>query len=1072
MPKKKTVRGPSSTQMAASQKAQVAYFAITGATRRRPDDVQSASSIVDLVDAAPDADSLVLDKAAALSGTRKDGTSPAVDNNSRFLEEHARRKAEEVGDAEDAASAGELENAPAHPESVREQDEPACGASHDERARANEGASETLDAVVPPGAPGVVDSASIPEELSRLRDHYMMSPRAVQAIAKHCLARSVGDAQDAEWATSAGDSEDAPAHAESVRVQDEPACGASHCKDAQANEGASETLDAVVPPGAPGVFDSASICEELSDQFSTVLHGSEQNAAEVVFNDASESLGLPSEPRRGATVGHGVAHPSAAVSGDNVAGMWTQENANVNPKCAATSQKNPSTTIHEMKGTHKAIREEIEPIVSLADNCVRKAQGTASKSVTDDILTKMKHDLEQQNQALEAAIERMAAATQLVDPNDKFFSKLDRVLIEWQEEQGPAEGAVIPTVQPNPHSSVQDQLQNEISLKMALQSKIELLLRVGNQKKDADVINEAQEKLTKIQSDIVLCQAQLAMIGNCCDAPANAHISPSSVKREGQRASPGPAALAVPDGANGDVAVIIQPPDSAALRVASACRREAIMRFSFAGKCFFLMAALVSLSAPVAPYCIPVAPAVLLFMLGVYQTQYASSVLDEEKSQAEEDDRDGGHDHNFVDFGAMSQTPWKLEQASILLSLLLLISCLAFGYALYTTMDMLGTPACTVDQTFQTRFTPSCKDPVAAEQGVSHGAQTISNAAAVSASTNVSLSPSSEGSEASDPSIPASANPDQAPIPPAGGAEEAPLPAFVGASSPTLEPAGGEFTGYGWVILNASDEYDWLIYSQDANADLICNVSSGGEGLKHSVLILDSGIVKTRACCRSCGGPSEIVVGNYRVIPGPTVTVKLLLAGSASAADLNVDLTPLQDRVASLVKIDSRLIVSKEAIGASQNSFTAYISLRIVSVSAQTAAQLARQAQQINVDELNVAGGGLIVSRVEVSIFDPSVDLAEAPGVDAGPDLDNVTVVSEIARPSHSCVNAISESQYKASVRSCNDANVCVGNVIKTTYLLSCPANVYITGLSAVVMLTLAIFVCTYTRFAIRVLER
>jgi hypothetical protein len=1073
MPKKKMVRGPSSTQMAAAQKAQAAYFAITGATRRRPGDVQSASSIVDLVDAAPDADSLVLDqaaKAAALSGTREDGSAPDVDNNSRFLEEHARRKAEEVGDAEDAASAGELEDAPAHPESVREQDEPACGASHAKRARANKGASETLDVLVPPGAPGVFDSASIPEELSRLRDHHMMSQRAVQAIAKHCLARSVGDAQDAAGATSAGDSEDAPAHAESVREQDEPAYGANHCKDAQANEGASETLDAVVPPGAPGVFDSASIRQELSDQVSTVLHGSEQHAAEVVLSDASESLELPSEPRRGATVGHGVAHPSAAVPEDNVAGMWTQENANVNPKCEATSQKNPTTTTHEMKGTHKAILQE--QIVSLADNCARKVEGTASKSVTDDILTKMKHDLEQQNQELEAAIDRMAAATQLVDPKDKFFSKLERVLIEWQKEQGSAEVAVIPTVQPNPNSSVQDQLQNEISLKMALQSKIELLLRVGNKKKDADVIKEAQEKLTKIQSDIVLCQAQVAMIGNSCDAAANAHISPSSVKREGQGASPGPAALAVPDGANGDVAVVIQPPDSAALRVASACRREAIMRFSFAGKCFFLMAALVSLSAPVAPYCIPVAPAVLLFMLGVYQTQYASSVLEEEQSQAEEDDRDEGHDHKFVDFGAMPQTPWKLEQASILLSLLLLISCLAFGYALYTTMDMLGTPACTVDQTFQTRFTPSCKDPVSAEQGVSHGTQTISNAAAVSASTPVSSSPSSEGSEALDPSIPASANPDHAPIPPAGGVEETPLPAFVGASSPTLEPAGGDFTGYGWVILNASDEYDWLIYSQDANADLSCNVSSGGEGLKHRVLILDSGIVKTRACCRSCGGPSEIIVGNYRVIPGPTVTVKLLLAGSASAADLNVDLTPLQDRVASLVKIDSRLIVSKEAMGARQNSFTAYISFRIVSVSAQTAAQLARQAQQINVDELNVAGGGLIVSRVEVSIFDPSVDLAEAPGVDAGPDLDNVTVVSEIARPSHSCVNAISESQYKASVRSCNDANVCVGNVIKTTYLLSCPANVYITGLSAVVMLTLSIFVSTYTRFAIRVLER
>jgi hypothetical protein len=793
---------------------------------------------VHLVDAAHDADSPPAD----LPGTREDGIAPAVDYHSRFLEDHARRKAEEVGDAEDAASAGELEDAPAHAESVREQDDPECGASHCKDAQAKEGASETLDAVVPPGAPGVFDSASIPEELSRLRDHYRMSPCAVQAIAKHCLARSVGDAHDAEGTTSAGDAEDAPAHAESVREHNEPACGACHEKDAQAKEGASETLDAVAgaPPGAPGVFDSASIREELSDQVSTGLHGSEQNAAEVAFNDASESLELPTDPRCGATVGHGVAQ-KLAVLGDNVAGMWTQENVNVNPKCAATSQKNQTTAINEMKGTHKAIREEVQglqdQIVSLANNCAREAEGAASKSVPQDILTKLKYDLEQQNQELEAAVERKAAATQLVDPNDKFFSKLERVLIEWQKEQGPAEGAVIPTVQPNPNSSVQDRLQTEISLKMALQSRIELLLRVGNQKKDADVFKEAQadvfkeaqEKLMKIQSDIVLCKAQLAMIGNSCNAPANAHISHvSSVKREGQGASPAPAAPAVPDGAHCDVAVVIQPQDSAALRVASFCRREAIMRFSFAGKFFFLMAALVSLSTPVAPYCIPVAPAVLLFVLGVYQTRLASSMLDEDQSQAEENDRDEGYDQKFVDFGAMPQTPRKLEHASILLSLLLLISCLAFCYALYTTLDMLGTPACTVDQTFQTRFTPSCKDPVSAEQGVSHGTQTISNTTAVSASTPVNPSPSSEGSAALDP---------------------------------------------------------W-------------------------------------------------------------------------------------------------------------------------------------------------------------------------------------------PRPSHSCVNTMTESQYKASVRLCNDANVCVRNVIKTRDLLSCPANVYITGLSAVVMLILSIFVCTYTRFAIRVLER
>ena len=110
MPKKK--RGTSSPQTAAARKAQAAYSAITGA-RRRPGDDQSESSIVHrvhLVDAAHDADSPPAD----LPGTREDGIAPAVDYHSRFLEDHARRKAEEVGDAEDAASSGELEDAPAH----------------------------------------------------------------------------------------------------------------------------------------------------------------------------------------------------------------------------------------------------------------------------------------------------------------------------------------------------------------------------------------------------------------------------------------------------------------------------------------------------------------------------------------------------------------------------------------------------------------------------------------------------------------------------------------------------------------------------------------------------------------------------------------------------------------------------------------------------------------------------------------------------------------------------------------------------------------------------------------------
>jgi hypothetical protein len=78
----------------------------------------------------------------------------------------------------------------------------------------------------------------------------------------------------------------------------------------------------------------------------------------------------------------------------------------------------------------------------------------------------------------------------------------------------------------------------------------------------------------------------------------------------------------------------------------------------------------------------------------------------------------------------------------------------------------------------------------------------------------------------------------------------------------------------------------------------------------------------------------------------------------------------------------------------------------------------------------------------------------------------------EAAEPSDSCVNALTEAQYSALVRTCNLAHVCVDDVVRTTKWLSCDQSIYVTGLCAGVMLMLAIFVSSYTRFALAVLER
>ena len=888
-------------------------------------------------------------------------------------------------------------------------------------------------------------------------------------------------------------------------VGDPQGAGEAACDDETEGTGDAQPIDAEVAVDAPDVFDSASVREELlrlSDQVSRVLHNStrkveapnDTTAAEWVnFQDAPASPDLFPEQACDAAVGNGVPHPSTEPGETADGSVWTPEKVNVNPQSAATAQKNPTAVRCDLGDTGDAIRNEIlslqAQIVSLANKCARRDAGDPSKNVQDDLLAKVRLDLEQQNQELEAAIQRQAAATQFVDPNDKFFLKLESVLslpsvLESQNGQDPAEGAVLATVQPDPPSSVQEQLHYEIGQKMALQRKVEQLLSLGTQKKmDTEFLQEAEEKLTQIKAEVELCQTQLAVIGSSCDLLARAPISPaSSVKPEARRASPVPTAPRAPNDNDGDTAVVILPLGSAAVRAAAACRREAIMRLSYNGTFFLLMAALVAISATVAPYGIPGAPSLLFFVLGVYQRQYASSVLEEKQGQEEV----AGGDEDNEDEGGMPQTPYLLGALSFVLSLLLLISCLAFGYSLYTTMDMVGTPACVADETFQTRFTTLCQDPSSAKgKRASPGTQAIKNTTAVSVSALSNASPdkdddrdqstpslSSEAAEGAAASDPASADsddaPDQTPIPPAEEEEEEAT--VMEASLPTVEPASGDFTGYGWIVLEAPSEYDWLIYTQDANADLTCGVSTDGAGLKQKVLILASGIMKTRACCRACRDPSDVVVGTYTVMPGPTVTVKFLLAGAVSAADLDVDLTPLKDKFASLVHIDSRLITVTAT--ARRNSPSAYVSMRIVRDSAEAAAELARQAQEIDVSELTEAAGGLIVSSLEISTFDPAVDVPSAP---VGEDSGNVTVVTqsvEAAEPSDSCVNALTEAQYSALVRTCNLAHVCVDDVVRTTKWLSCDQSIYVTGLCAGVMLMLAIFVSSYTRFALAVLER
>jgi hypothetical protein len=365
--------------------------------------------------------------------------------------------------------------------------------------------------------------------------------------------------------------------------------------------------------------------------------------------------------------------------------------------------------------TRNELKQLQDRIMSIASKCATKNKGGASRQDADSrglanmemaALEQIRKDLDKQNRELETVLAHQRSAPgQTVDPSDKFFIKLDSELQKGLHRK--ATFALSSAKKPDSERSIREVLQFEIEQKRELQRRIQLFLRLGDVPCDAEFKHEATDKLAQIDCDIKVCRLQLAVF-NQSETLARSVQKPGDSLNDSCSKS-----------AEGDAVVEIKLDGDTFISEARDRMQEAGRRFSFTGKLYFVLALLLSMSTAIAPHWLAVVPGILLGMLGIYQTHYASIFNVKEGKGAEEKEGLGGRDRDAEqDQDQEPRSPTLLWEGSLLVSIGLLIVGILFLFAHYTVLGVSGTPACAASY----QYTPLCQDPLS-----TRGKRTLSN---------------------------------------------------------------------------------------------------------------------------------------------------------------------------------------------------------------------------------------------------------------------------------------------------------------------------------------------------------
>ena len=369
--------------------------------------------------------------------------------------------------------------------------------------------------------------------------------------------------------------------------------------------------------------------------------------------------------------------------------------------------------------TRNELKQLQDRIMSIASKCATKNIGCVSHQDADSrglgnmemaALEQIRNDLDKQNRELETVLAHQRSAPgagQTVDPSDKFFIKLDSELEKGLHRK--ATFALSSAKKTDSECSIQDVLHFEIEQKRELQRRIELFLRLGDVTCDAEFKHEATVKLAQINSDIKVCRLQLAVFNQ-------SETLTRSVQKDGDSLN-----ASCSKSAEADAVVEIMLDGDTFMSEARGRMQEAGRRFSFTGKLYFVLAVLLSMSTAIAPHWLAIVPGILLGMLGIYQTHYASIFYVKEGKGAEGKEGVGGRERDAEqDQDQEPRRPTLLWKGSLLVSIGLLIVGILFLFAHYTVLGVSGTPACAASY----RYTPSCQDPLS-----TRGKRTLSNTA-------------------------------------------------------------------------------------------------------------------------------------------------------------------------------------------------------------------------------------------------------------------------------------------------------------------------------------------------------
>jgi hypothetical protein len=708
---------------------------------------------------------------------------------------------------------------------------------------------------------------------------------------------------------------------------------------------------------------------------------------------------------------------------------------------AATVQKNPMASIPEKEADR--IKNELEHLQEKISSIVRRPS-----------LEEIKQDLVMQNLALEAAISRqqesIAASEHTVDPNDKFFLKLDSLLLTLGVEAVEIKtlGASDDRADFASESrSVKDEIMSDIQQLDALKRRIELFLRIGQAKVDEDFKRQAKDMLAKIGSEMALFQSQLAVVDD--SSALTAKVPESSLATSEAK----DVSLHIESCSN-DTAVIVSD---------ARCRaKEALLICSSWGKIYLVTSVIVVLSGVLAPYTVSSIPGLMLVMLAVYLIRYSSISL-QIKSVCNQETVDEEDHGNQPPEDAFPEVPSSLGLASFLIALLLLLSALAFGYTLLTVKDMMGTPACRADY----RFAHNCSDPTRDDR--KRATNSISDN-----STDWTLSTSPR--EPAETTTTDQPFPDQAPseitLPAteeaaghsagqaaeeaeeeAEEAEEKDLPTPPAppvptrASLPTIQPSGGSFVGY--VIVDMSSGAGFLAFSTNGK-DPACSEKQEYQLQAAEVKFLQSSVLKVRSCGEF---ESDLVVESYSVSPGPIVSVAFILEGSSN----DIDLHEFKKEFASLINVPYWRIVKSEAVDTRRRLLAVTVAMEILTNGFSEAHGLAENIRATDMSQ--ISAGGKVVSVVAF-VTDPQ-ETAES-SESTNQETENATT----------CVNVLTTDEYDGRMRDCNAANICVDDMVKNGRWLSCDNYLILSGVIIVFLLVVAFFVLTGTNFALYVLDR